>query len=214
MAAVAVILPCYGRHEQTLEYATRMRRKAGAVISAEWWAVGGADEGDTVRALGAEGWRFLVGLSGRYTYWQALEQATAASYAPILCAVANDVWAGEAWLALGLEAYRERFADGEGLMGFAGDGHGPGHACHFLIGRRLLAHLGGWPVWYRHNFGDTELCRRAQALGRYAKATKAVLEHRHPIVTGAPDDAVYQAGRAGWAEDEALYYARLNRGWV
>ena len=78
----------------------------------------------------------------------------------------------------------------------------------------MLAHLGGWPVHYRHNFGDTELCRRAQALGRYGKAMRAVLEHRHPITTGAPDDAVYAAGRANWAVDEALYYARLARGWV
>ena len=213
MSAVAVILPCYGRFDQTLEYATRMTRKAGAV-DAEWYAVGGYEDDDTIQSLRLAGWKDQGSTEPRLTYWQALAAATAASTAPVLCAVANDVWAGGDWLELGLSAYQARFPDGEGLMGFAGDGHGPAHSCHFLIGRRLLAHLGGWPTHYRHNFGDTELCARAQALGRYAKATRAILEHKHPLVTGAPDDTVYQAGRAGWNEDEALFLARQARGWA
>lgn len=213
MAAVAVILPCYGRFDQTLEYATRLRRKAGAV-DAEWWAVGGHEDDDTIQSLKLAGWKDQGSTAPRLTYWQALAVATKASTAPILCAVANDVWAGERWLELGLSAYRERFADGEGLMGFAGDGHPVSHSCHFLIGRRLLVHLGGWPTHYRHNFGDTELCVRAQQLGRYGKATRAVLEHRHPLLSGAPDDAVYAAGRARWNEDQALFEARRARGWV
>jgi len=214
VSTVAVILPCYGRFDQTIEYAQRMRHKAGTVISAEWWAVGGHEDDDTIQSLVLHGWKDQGSTEPRLTYWQALSKATAATHAPILCAVANDVWAGDDWLEEGLAAYHDRFPDGEGLMGFAGDGHGVTHSCHFLIGRGLLAHLGGWPLHYRHNFGDTELCRRAQALGRYGKATRAILEHRHPIVTGAPDDAVYQAGRAEWAADEALYYDRLARGWV
>ena len=222
MATVAVILPVYGRHEQTLVNAARMVAAAGAV-DALWVAVGGATEDATIDALvDTYDWVGACGPAERYTYWQALAKGQDAALAwpdrtgepSILCAVANDVWAGERWLELGLSAYAARFPDGEGLMGFAGDGHPVTHSCHFLIGRRLLAHLGGWPVHYRHNFGDTELCRRAQALGRYAKATRAILEHRHPIITGAPDDEVYQAGRAGWTQDEALYYARLARGWT
>lgn len=214
MTAVAVILSCYGRHEQTLEYAQRMVRKAGAV-DALWLAVGGADEEATIDALvGTRKWTgMVVGYVARLTYWQALAAATAASTAPILCAVANDVWAGDDWLQRGLGAYHERFPDGEGLMGFAGDGHPVGHSCHFLIGRQLLAHLGGWPVHYCHNFGDTELCIRAQALGRYGKATRAVLEHKHVWAGKADDDAVYAAGRERWAEDEALFRARQVRGW-
>lgn len=221
MAAVAVILPCYGRHEQTLEYAQRMVRKAGAV-DALWLAVGGTTESATIDALvDTRKWIGSCGPAERFTYWQALAEgeATLPVWAdefgnpPVLCAVANDVWAGEAWLERGLAAYHARFADGEGLMGFAGDGHEVGHSCHFLIGRRLLAHLGGWPIWYKHNFGDTELCLRAQALGRYGKATHAVLEHKHVWAGAAPDDAVYQAGRERWSEDEALFRARQARGW-
>lgn len=213
MATVAVILPCYGRHEQTLRYAARLRAAAGDV-AASWWAVGGTDEEATVDALvEAGGWHGTLGPEPRLTYWQALAHVTSRTRAPVLCAVSNDVWAGEAWLQRGLEAYRERFTDGEGLMGFAGDGHGVHHACHFLIGRGLLQALGGWPVHYQHNFGDTELCQRAQSLGRYGKARGAVLEHRHVWAGTAPDDVVYAAGRARWSEDEALFSARKARGW-
>ena len=126
--------------------------------------------------------------------------------------MANDVYAEPQWLRYALEDYAALLPDG-GLLGFGGDGHAPTHACHFLIGRTILEAWGGWPVWYHHTYGDTELCQRAHESRCYAKSERAILEHRHPIVTGAPDDAVYAAGRAEWAKDEALYYDRLARGW-
>lgn len=212
MSTVAVILPCYGRYGQTLQVAALMRQRAGRV-DAEWWAVGGTDEESTVDALVDAGWLGTLGPAPRLTYWQALAHVTERSTARVLCAVSNDVWAGEAWLERGLGTYRRTFPDGHGLVGFAGDGHGVHHSCHFLIGRTLLGHLGGWPTWYRHNFGDTELCLRATALGRYAKAIEAVLEHRHPARATAPDDTVYQVGRAGWSEDEVLFARRRASGW-
>ena len=213
MATVAVILPCYGRHEQTLTNAARMVAAVGDV-SAAFYAVGGMTEKHTIDVLIVRHfWRGIIGPDERYTYWQALQQATEETTAPILCAVANDLWAGDRWLELGLSAYAARFPDGEGLMGFAGDGHPPQPSCHFLIGRRLLAHLGGWPTHYAHNYGDTELCLRAQALGRYGKATRAILEHRHPALSTAPDDEVYAAGRAHWTQDQALFEQRRARGW-
>lgn len=214
MAQVAVILPCYGRHEQTLSYAARMVAAAGAVDAA-FYAVGGQAQHATVHAL-VETFEW-IGVPAAYenlSYWHALDLTCTLSTEPIVCAVANDLWAGDRWLELGLAAYRERFEDGEGLMGFAGDGHPAAHSCHFLIGRRLLAALGGWPVHYRHNYGDTELCLRAQAMGRYGKATRAILEHRHPMLSTAPDDEVYAAGRANWAEDQALFEQRRAGGWV
>lgn len=97
-------------------------------------------------------------------------------------------------------------------MGFNGDGHGPEHSCHFLIHRLLLAQLGGWPTWYRHNFGDTELCQRAAGLGCYAKAAWAILYHNHPVA-GAAADGVYAEGGAHWAEDQRLFEERRRLGW-
>jgi GT2 family glycosyltransferase len=80
-----------------------------------------------------------------------------------------------------------------------------------LIHRDLLASFGGWPVWYHHNFGDTELCLRAQQAGRYGKAAWAVLFHDH-VFFGAPDDAVYAEGRSRAHEDEALFQQRRAAG--
>ena len=212
MPEVAVILPCKGRHDQTLAVAARLMARA-LDVDAEWWAVSGQEDAAIVNDLRATDWQHWIGEQPSLTYWQALAAATKHSRAPILCCVANDLAPASRWLELGLAAYRARFADGEGLMGFSGDGHPVGHSCHFLIGRGLLAQLGGWPVHYRHNFGDAELCLRAQELGRYGKATRAVLEHRHPGRRSAPDDAVYQAGRATWAQDQALFHQRRANGW-
>lgn len=214
--AVAVILPCRGRFDQTIAVGDGLRARAGAV-DAEWWAVGGHEDDDTIQSLSAHGWRDQGSTAPSLTYWQALDAATRSSTALILACVANDLAPAARWLELGLAAYRARFPDGEGLLGFSGDGHPVGHSCHFLIGRGLLADLGGWPIHYRHNFGDAELCLRAQEIGRYGKATRAVLEHRHPMLSfdrTIPDDAVYAAGRATWAQDQRLFEARKARNWT
>lgn len=211
---VAVILPVYGRHEQTLRNAARLRKAAGKV-DALWVAVGGPDERRTLIDLQGVGWSH-VKADRALTYWEALNEATRAIEprdAPLLCAVANDLLPGPFWLAHGLAAYRARFGDGPGMLGFNGDGHGPDHSCHFLLHRDLLDAFGGWPTRYRHNFGDTELCQRAQELGRYAKAPWAILYHDH-VNTGAADDAVYAAGRSGWDADERLFKARRASGWA
>lgn len=211
MAAVAVILPVRGRPEGSLRAALRLQAMAGDADAA-WVVAGGADEADTLAAVGRAGWGVAQGAAPRLTYWQALALATDATDAPILCAVASDLRPGARWLERGLAAYRARFGGGDGLMGFNGDSHGPEHSCHFLIGRGLLAELGGWPTWYDHNFGDTELCARAQALGRYGKAAWALLFHDHPIV-GAATDETYREGMAGWAADQALFLRRQREGW-
>jgi hypothetical protein len=205
---VTCILPCRGRLEQTVTVATKLQSAAGDV-PAEWWAVGGSEDAETVRALRELGWQHWVGEEPRLTYWQALAKATKHSQGPLLCALANDLDPAPGWLRAGLSAYFARFGQRGGLMGFAGDGHGAHHACHFLIGRAFLAELGGWPhEHYDHNFGDTELCERAQALGRYGKATRAVLNHLHAGRGLAPRDAVYDEGRRRWEQDKLTYQRR------
>ena len=204
---VTCILPVRGRPEQTLVVAAALRQTAGNV-PAEWWAVGGADDAASVTQVAGLGWRALWAPSPRLTYWQALALASDGGGTPILCCLANDLAPEQDWLANGLAAYAARFGEAGGLMGFAGDGHGPHHSCHFLIGRQFLADLGGWPTWYDHNFGDTELCERAQALGRYGKATRAILNHRHAGRGLAPNDTVYQEGARRWEQDKLTYQRR------
>lgn len=206
--SIACLLPVRGRPARTLEVADRLMATAGDV-HAVWVAVGAAPEQATLAALGARGWVVVGDPSPRLTYWEALALGTAATASELVACLANDLDPQTDWLRIALAAYRARFDMGPGLMGFAGDGHGAHHSCHFLIARALLEQLGGWPTHYDHNFGDTELCERAQALGRYGKTTHAVLRHAHPGRDGAvPDDAVYAEGRARWDRDRATYLQR------
>ena len=206
MMDVAVILPCKGRHEQTIRNAARLRSQAA--YEARWIAIGGPDEGALLEALP---WHHRI-TPQPLTYWQALTVAQQEVPSPLLCAVANDLLPSPHWLQRGVEAYAARFGSEPGLMGFNGDGHGPEHSCHMLIHRDLLASFGGWPVWYHHNFGDTELCLRAQQAGRYGKAAWAVLFHDHWRF-GAEHDVVYQAGDVTFEKDRALFLQRQQAGW-
>ena len=64
--------------------------------------------------------------------------------------------------------------------------------------------------WYKHNYGDTELCERAIADGVYAKAPWAILYHNHPYWAGA-DDEVYAEGRATIEQRSAPLRATKKR---
>ena len=208
---IAAILPCRGRHEQTVVNIRRLLATAGAPF--ELIAVGGTDERvllDTLHELGAV--RVMRDAAPRVTYWQALAFATEYTDATHLIGLANDLLPGMHWLRRAVEGYKQAFGDGPGLLGFNGDSHELLHSCHFLISRSLLERYGGWPVWYDHNFGDTELCQRAIADGLYAKAPWAVLYHDHPFF-GGQDDAIYAEGRAQTGRDEQLYHERRRAGW-
>lgn len=208
---IAAILPCRGRAEQTV---VNVRRMLATASYDEWVliAVGGTDERVLLDSLESFGVPVLRSSAPRLSYWQALEPGTAATDATHLVNLANDLVPGMHWLRRAVEAYRSEFGDGPGLLGFNGDSHEVGHSCHFLIDRCLLERYGGWPIWYDHNFGDTELCQRAIADGVYAKAPWALLFHDHPYFGGA-DDQVYAEGRAQASRDEQLYHERRRAGW-
>lgn len=209
-ALIACILPVRGRPERTLETADRLMETAGR--GALWVAVGAAPDRATLEALGDRGWVVVVDHGPRLTYWEALAAGTVAAGRPYLVALASDLDPGEDWLDRAWQAYRARFGEAPGLMGVAGDGHGVAHSCHFLIALELLTQLGGWPTQYDHNFGDTELCERAQALGAYGKASHAILRHAHPVRDATvPDDPVYAEGRARWAADRQTYLTRRSQ---
>ena len=219
MLDVAVILPCKGRHEQTIRNAARL--KSQAAWKAEWWAISGPEDARLVNYLQAEQeWKPLT-VDPAPTYWQALKLASEYIVAkraenliapPLFCAVANDLIPSPHWLKRGMDAYAARFGTEPGLMGFNGDGYGFDHSCHMLIHRDLLAQLGGWPVWYRHNYGDTELCLRAQQLDRYGKAPYAVLYHDHWRFGGGERDEVYAAGDATFDQDRVTFEQRRAEG--
>lgn len=208
---IAAIMPCRGRPEQTI---TNVRRLLATAGHADWKIifVGGREEMGVLGKLAqyGEGWGNAE--AARLTYWQALAHATERTDATHLINLANDLIPGMHWLKRAVTAYQHAFGSGDGLIGFNGDSHEAGHSCHFLISRGLLERYGGWPVWYDHNYGDTELCQRAIADRCYGKAPWAMLFHDHPYF-GGQDDAVYAEGRAREARDRALFEERKRLGW-
>lgn len=207
---VAAIMPCRGRAEQTVRNVKRLLATAGDV---EWelWLAGAMDDIHPVEDYFPDV-RAVVFSAKRVTYWQALEGVTRETDAPLIANLANDLLPGQHWLARAVAAYRETFGDGPGMVGFNDGHHETEHSCHFLISRSLLERYGGWPVWYDHNFGDTELCQRAIGDGLYVKAPYATLFHDHPYF-GGDDDGVYAEGRAQSDRDYRLYEQRRAAGW-
>lgn len=207
---VAAILPCRGRTEQTIRNVQRLLATAGDV---DWHLY-------LIGSIGEMWFQFpeyahvhtLSVANNPLSYWQALQHVTDMTDTLLIANLANDLLPGRHWLARGVAAYQARYGRLNGVMGFNDGLHGPEHSSHFLISRNLLAQYGGWPIWYRHNFGDTELCARARQDGRYGKAPWAVLYHDH-LESGAPDDAVYQEGRAHYDQDAALFESRRRAGW-
>lgn len=214
---IVAIMPCRGRAEQTI---ANVRRLLGTAGYENWhlYLTGVKDEVNTIwndlSRTDAEAWR--LGNAGvktdRLTYWQALEIVTSRVDHPYLVNLANDLFPGQHWLRRAVEAYQQTFGSSDGMIGFNDGHHEVGHSCHFLISRSLLDRYGGWPVWYDHNFGDTELCQRAIADGVYAKAPWAVLYHDHPYF-GGRDDQVYAEGRARSERDHQLFEQRRRQGW-
>lgn len=211
---IAAIMPCRGRPEQTVANVKRLLATAGYEDWALFCVVD--NDHDVMTFLNRE-LHDRVGIhniSPRQGYWRCLASLVVPE-ATHFVNLANDLLPGQHWLKRAVDAYHEAFP-GEndyGLLGFNGDSHEVGHSCHFLIDRRLLDSFGGWPVWYDHNFGDTELCQRAIELGFYAKAPWAILFHNHVYFGADNDDVVYAEGRKAVSRDEQLYLERKRAGW-
>lgn len=211
MTTIAAILPCRGRLGQTVGNVKRLLSTAG---TDDWrlYAVAGREDTEVLSALAKLDVPTFTAAADRLTYWQALQEVTSVTSEPLIACLANDLLPGMHWLRRAVDAYRETFGSGPGLLGFNGDSHEVDHSCHFVISRDLLTRYGSWPVWYAHNFGDTELCQRAIADGLYAKAPWALLYHDHPYWAGQ-DDNVYAEGRATIIRDQQLYEQRRKMGW-
>ncbi len=216
MTKVVVILPCRGRHEQTLECVRRMVATAGLPHNDVWKMVlvGGSNDeeivSDVSKKIGVYG---LIESEPQLTYWTALQRATNDFPAEYYACIANDLLPVVNWLSSAVHKMQTTFSDGIGMVGFNGDGHPESHSAHFLISKTLLDSFGGWPVWYSHNFGDTELCIRARNMGRYTKSPWSVLFHNHPWISAHADDEVYAQGRSRFSVDQALFTERQNNGW-
>jgi len=61
---------------------------------------------------------------------------------------------------------------------------------------------------YAHQFTDDEAVQTAMARGVYVHAFDSIVEHLHPMVGKAPDDATYQLGREGTRDGKRMFLHR------
>ena len=173
---------CRAAVAQSRPYATLVKRLLATAGDVEWslTCIGGDSERDVLLACSSAGAKVRHILdTSRLTHWQAMEAETRISLtqsATLIVNLANDLLPGQHWLARAVAAYAQTFGDGPGMVGFNDGHHQTEHSPHFLISRSLLNRYGGWPVWYDHNYGDTELCQRA--------------DRRRGVRQGAVGDAV------------------------
>lgn len=213
---IVVILPCRGRKEQTLDVVQRLLATSGLQYGVDWKLVlvSGTDDADIVESVASQcNVSGVVDSAPRLSYWEALHVGSQEHKASLYVCVANDVLPCINWLAIAHKKMLDTFSDGVGIVGFNGDGHGESHSCHFMISEVLLEWYGGWPVWYHHNFGDTELITRARQEGRYVKSPWAILFHDHPWIAAKEDDHVYSEGRSQANTDGMLFTLRKANGW-
>lgn len=213
--AVSVIMPCKGRPEQTADLIPRLIATAGRV---PWELICIVDDdAAVVQALAPfrQQARIIV-LPERQGYWKALSIASQQARGRLLSNIANDVLPGLAWLERAAAVFDREFPDGLGVIGYNDGLLFEGHTGHILISRALAEqwyHAAHWPTMYDHLYGDTEICQRAMAAGRYAVALKAVLFHNHPVV-GRQGDALYAFSHTHMPEDRALFERRKAELWT
>jgi GT2 family glycosyltransferase len=209
---VTAIIPCYGRHAQTLALVPRLLATAGV----DDWELVCVVNGDA--ALAQELQRIshvrIFAAKANVGYWRALKEGTKRTSSQIVCNLANDLLPGHHWLRKALLAYDTLYKDGVGMIGF-NDGIRNDQSAHFLIARDMLQRWYGeelWPTYYLHSYGDSEMCDRAKAESKYAIAPFAVMYHDH-VFTGAKNDAVYEEGKKSVGQDRAMYEMRKQNNW-
>jgi hypothetical protein len=94
------------------------------------------------------------------------------------------------------------------------------HSTHTLFRRSYVDELGTvdgpgqvMHEGYAHQYADDEAIATAMARGAYTHAFDSIVEHLHPMVGKAPDDATYRLGRERTRESRRLFLAR-RRLWM
>lgn len=90
------------------------------------------------------------------------------------------------------------------------------HSTHTLVRREYIERESGvidepdtvLHEGYEHEYCDDEFVQTAMHRGRYAHAFDSIVEHLHPLVKKAPDDATYRRGRAHTRLSRRTYQQR------
>jgi glycosyltransferase involved in cell wall biosynthesis len=153
-------------------------------------------------------------LSPGGSYAAKIRAGIEATDTPLVFLGADDLRFRPGWLAAALAC----MVDGVQVVGvndLIPRPHRPGHATHFLMTREaaVLPCLDGSPgpmFNYMAWRCDDELIATATKRGMYAYAPDSYVEHLHPMVSKAPDDATYQRGRAFARMDGKRFMRRAH----
>lgn len=212
-AAVAILIPVLGRPH-------RIRPTIESVAAAtpsphRLLFLASPDDETTISALEANGADYLVVAAGRGSWACKINDGYRATTEPWIFTGADDLAFHSDWFARALTWADEKTAV-IGTNDIANPRVMTGqHSTHSLFQRSYVDEWGtvdetGLVVHegYAHEYADDEAVATAMARGVYVHAFDSIVEHLHPMVGKAPDDATYRLGRAGSRESKRLFLAR------
>jgi glycosyltransferase involved in cell wall biosynthesis len=128
---------------------------------------------------------------------------------------ADDLVPQDGWLDHALSVLDEM--GGHGLVGLNDlSSDGEVYAAHWLADRRFIAdELGGvmYPPMYKSWWCDREVTERAQKLGLYRWAKRAIVDHNNYTFGKSQMDRTYRDARENYEADRMLYEQRKAAGY-
>lgn len=220
---VAVVVPVMRRPNNADPFMRSLRASTGL---ATVYAVAGRDDPETAAAWRAAGAEVLFGDDEQVdgtgpvavSFAERINLGYRQTLEPWLLLVGDDVRFHPGWLD-----HAEAVAGDQHHVVGTNDLGNPRvtageHATHLLIRRSYVDKYGAsWDgpgvvchEGYRHWYPDDEIVTAAKARGVWAMALGSMVEHLHPAWGTAPDDEVYQLGRAHADADRKVFEARCQ----
>lgn len=214
----AILVPVMRRPENAESFMRSLKASTGL---ATVYALCDQDDPDTIKAWRAVGAKTMCnnyGLLHAGTFSEKVNYGWLHTKEPWTLIVGDDVKFHAGWLDHAQAVAGDRYdVIGTNDLGnprvLSGE-----HATHLLIRRTyvqdvgasfdspgVIAHEG-----YRHCYVDDEIVTAAKQRNTWAMALGSIIEHKHPLWSDTPDDAVYKLGRKYMIEDQRLYLSRLQ----
>lgn len=209
---VAVLVPVLGRPERV---AGVIRNVAETCAVARLLFIANESDGDEIAALHRAGAEVLVVPDARKSWACKINDGLRATTEPWIFTGADDLCFHRDWFERALEAAGPHvsvigtndIANHRVMCGL--------HSTHTLFRRDYVERFGTidqpglvMHEGYPHAFADDEAVATAMARGVYAHAFDAIVEHLHPMVGKAVDDATYRAGQKVSAQGQRLFVQR------
>lgn len=208
MAAVAVLIPTYGRVDRLPAVVENASHPDATV-----YLLMEPDEAAVI-----EGATTMTRSNGFGNYAACVNYGYRMTTEPYLFTGADDLNFHTGWLETALE----RMTDDIAVVGTNDMGNpevlAAEHATHYLVDRAYLDDQGGvfdegpgsfMPEVYDHNWTDREFIEVAKLRGVWTPCMESVVEHMHVCWGKAEHDATYDKSFRGVERDRAIWEQRL-----